>query len=340
MDDHHSTVGITSEKKDLVQEPVGKQGVVSVPDSQVMEPPFLRSTGANESQLDSRTISHQELKTLTFLPLLQGGFDYLPSDVEDQYTVGICTAISLVQNAEKVLGIRLSPDFQYLLQKKYYDGNWEEGSSILSALKVGKNYGFLPVELLPQISVSDRQLPYSEYIAKLQAIPQATVDSLIAQCSDYKLDGYASVDVTDPQKIASAILASKAGILCMYRVGNEWYTSPTGKISWQPSDIDPIRPPKVVDTGHAITYAKFDYTTTYDGIHANTWGTTWDRQGLCNIVWNNYKPVEGWIPYFGLNEIQIEELKSKLQTQVGLLQKIIALWTALKKLGGSLLPSK
>lgn len=282
--------------------------------------------GAIASEQDSRTIQHTEMTTMGGVPLSNGGFDYAVTDIEHQHKVGICTAISLTQNAAKALGRKFSADFQYLLQKKYYDKNWYEGSSIFNALKVGKNFGFLPVELfndptgIPYINPDFDRVHmnpgsdvYSTYIAKLKAIPDQEITRLLTLCSN-KLAGYASVDVTDPQKIATAINTSKAGILCMYRVGDEWYTAVDGTITWDPQFINPLRSPSPATSAHAITYAKFDYTQKYDGIHANTWGTDWNKHGLGDIIFSNYKPVEGWIPYYALTPdelAQIQDIKNR-----------------------------
>ena len=65
------------------------------------------SFGANESKKDYRTIVHDS--TLS-VPFTKGGVDYAPSDIENQRSVGICTAISLIQNAEKALGKKFSPE--------------------------------------------------------------------------------------------------------------------------------------------------------------------------------------------------------------------------------------
>src|SRR3990167_1720183 len=101
--------------------------------------------GAQDSPIDKRTIKHSDL-AMVVAPLIKGGYDYFPSEISHQRNVGICTAISLTQNRERANNKKYSPDFQYLLQKKYIDQNWTEGSSIFSALKVGKTYGFLPLE--------------------------------------------------------------------------------------------------------------------------------------------------------------------------------------------------
>lgn len=245
-------------------------------------------TGANESKIDPRTIKHDEV-VMGGAPLVTGGIDYLPVDIDHQHYVGICTGISETQIRQKANGRKYSPEFQYLCQKKYYDGNWTEGSSILNALKVGKNIGFLPAELWTWTTEADRLLTYSQYIAKLQAIPDSEVLRLINLCVD-KLPGYASVDVTDPQKIAQAINDSEAGILCMYRAGDTWFIP-----SWLPKDINPLRKPNPWTSGHAIIMNKFDYSSGFPmQVLANTWGTQWNKQGCADINWSNYPMQEAW----------------------------------------------
>jgi hypothetical protein len=222
--------------------------------------------------------------TLAVTPLVKGGYTYAPEDIENQFSVGICTAISLTQNRAKANGRKYSADFQYLLQKKYIDGNWYEGSSIFSALKVAKNYGLLPESFWTHTTLADRQLPYTQYIQKIQSIPPSEIQRLISLCVD-KIPGYAQVDVNDPQAIARGIVASNSGILCRYTVGAEWWTAP----------INPLRPPAMPISGHAIGMPSFDYTVNLDQILANTWGTYWNKQGLADINWSTYKPTEAWL---------------------------------------------
>lgn len=243
------------------------------------------STGAHESYSDTRTI---ELESTLGVPLVNGGIKYLPTDIENQHTVGICTAISRVQLRQKQSGKKYSPDFQYLCQKTLYDNNWQEGSSILVANKVAKNIGFLPIELFPYVTESDRTLPYSQYVAKLKVIPLTEIERLITLCVD-KIAGYASVDVTSPQAIANAISNSTAGILCRYNVDEKWWLP-----SWASKDIDPLRAPTNPTSGHAIIMSSFDYSTPLSQILANTWGVAWNKEGCADINWNTYKPTEAW----------------------------------------------
>lgn len=258
--------------------------------------PFV-GTGAQESHYDSRTYKHD---TTLATPLTTGGIIYSPEDIDNQHKEGICTGISLTQNANKTLGKKFSPDFQYLCQKKFYDLNWVEGSSIFSALKVGKNIGFLPIELFTYVTEADRVLSYPDYVSKLQAIPDSEIQRLIGLCVN-KLTGYAQLAL-DPQSLAKGITDSKSGILCRYTVDESWWTDINGRSSWLTKDIDPIRPPKTIGGGHAIGATYFDYSVVKNITHANTWGTQWNDQnhGNCHIINDNYKCTEAWIPYYAV----------------------------------------
>lgn len=296
---------------------------------------IIPSTGADHSPIDNRTIQHSSMSTFGGVPYLKGGYDYQPQDIGFQHKVGICTAHSLIQNVNKALGKDFSPDFQYLLQKKYFDLNWDEGSSIFSALKIGKNYGFLPIENFSiYIGEQDRELPYSQYVAKLQSVPDSEVTRLLDFCTD-NLQGYAQVDTSDSQLLAQAVYNSKSGIICRYSVGNEWYTALDGRISWAEDDINPLRPPKTISSGHAITMSKFDYTLNTDQVLANTWSSEWNKQGCGDVNWSNNKPTEAWIPYYNLTDEQRKELQSKLQTTqlslIQVLQKYISYLQSLLK---------
>ena len=253
--------------------------------------PFAFNTP--DSNVDSRTVQHGDLVAAGLAPRVKGGYDYLPTDIENQERVGICTGISNEQERRKTTGKKYSADFQYLMQK-IYDGNWLEGSSIFTGLRVAKNIGFLPAELWTWTTEADRKGTYADYIAKLQAIPQAEIDRLKTLCID-KIAGYAQVDVSDHQAIAAAIDNSKAGILCRYSVGAEWWTGRDGVRTFDPLKLNPILPPAIFISGHAIIMSKYDYTTILMQFLANTWGSEWNNQGVGYTDFNIYKPTEAWV---------------------------------------------
>lgn len=277
-------------------------------------------TGAHESPKDIRTFAYVPSNAPQ-----KGGTRYAPEDIEHQHTVGICTAISLTQNAAKAQGKKYSAEFQYLLQKKFIDGNWDEGSSILSALKVAKNYGLLPAELWTYTTEADRKLPYNQYIDKLKNVD---ITSLMGK-TEHVLQAYASVPI-DLTNIKNAINESASGILCRFNIGEEWYTSVYGQPSWSPTDIEPLRPPKTAISGHAITGSNFDGGSVRN---ANTWGATWCEGGTAYYLFKDYQPTEAWIPYYQAPDHVIKQLQQRvsllgqiadlLQTLINLKRKII-----------------
>lgn len=278
--------------------------------------------GAHDSPFDIRTFT-APTKPYTNQ---KGGTRYQPEDIEYQSNVGICTAISLTQNARKALGQKFSADFQYLIQKKYYDFNWDEGSSIFSSLKAAKGIGLLPEEEWTHTTQADRDLPYSQYIAKLQAIPMAEIARLILIANQHKIQGYASVPVNRDAQ-ALAIDGSRAGILVRFAVGKEWYTDVNGTTTWDATKIEPLRPPKQVISGHAITVSNYDGGSFRV---ANTWSKEWAEGGTAYYVFTQYSPTECWAVYYTADTLP-PVIQTKLQAResfggkiLDLIQKLIA----------------
>jgi len=252
-----------------------------------MEPTF----GAFESP---KLKTHIKYDTLTMGGVFQteGGQEYGAKDILNQDKEGTCTATSLIQNRQKANRKEYSDDFQYLLQKKYVDFNDIEGSSIWSALDIGKKIGFLPKELWTHTTPGDKKLPYAQYIAKLRAIPDEEVNRLIALCVD-KIAGYATVN-NDPDSIATAINESEAGVLCRFDVDRNWWTNKNGLFSWAEKSISPLRKPNKPISGHAII--KSNYLFIYQNMFTmpNTWSALWCRNGSADVIWDDYKPTEVW----------------------------------------------
>lgn len=276
--------------------------------------PRIYATGAEPSPLDLRDFTYIPDKATLTAPQ-KGGERYKPEDIEDQHRVGICTAISLTQNARKALGIKFSADFQYLLQKKYFDKNWNEGSSARSALTTAKNYGMLPEEAWTFTTEADRKLSYSKYIAKLKAVPDSEINRLLKLAEPYKLAGFAQVPI-ERDKLASAVDESQAGLIVRFVVGREWYTAP----------IEPLRKAQKPISGHLITYCN------YDGMSyrlANSWGTDWADKGTGFGLLYTYPPTEAWIPYYNELPSPIQKQKEELNTLLGqlltLVQKMVAI---------------
>ena len=77
-------------------------------------------------------------------------------------------------------------------------------------------------------------------------------------------------------------------------VGDEWWTP-----SWLPKDIDPIKPPAIVISGHGIDldgYNALAYAPKNGGHIGNSWSTAWDIGGYGDFVFEDYAPhlTEAW----------------------------------------------
>lgn len=254
---------------------------------------FNKGFGAIESKHDPRTFTYKPTKAN-----YKGGVRYVPVDITDQDRVGICTANAFIMLINKLTGKKYSADFQYLIQKLYVDGNWDEGSSGFSAAHAGYKYGvILEKDFKKYITQKDRALSYDKYVKKLQAIPEKDIKKLLKKA--IKITGYARVPV-DRDLMANAIDNSKAGIIARFALGNEWWTNP----------IEPLRAPKKLISGHLVVIS--NYAGNSFRI-ANGWGSEWADKGTAYFLLRNYAPTEAWAIF--LDELPKKNLNKKTLTR-------------------------
>jgi hypothetical protein len=264
------------------------------------------SFGANKSPLDIRTFTYEGDKAL---PIGDAGESWANSKfIEDQHKVGICTAISITMKARKHFGIDFSDDFQYLLQKKFIDQNWNEGSSAFSACKAGNKYGFLPEKYWKHTTINDRKLSYSRYIEKLKAIPDEEIARLLKLSERYKVQAYAKVPLTT-DALAYAI-QQNGSVLARFVIGSEWWTRP----------IEPLRKPRSTVSGHLVNITK----RVGDSYRiANSWGTDWADGGTAYGLFRSYAPTEMWQVWFADVPKSIEEQLAEKDELIGQLREYI-----------------
>lgn len=257
------------------------------------------STGADKSKIELSTFVYEADKAN-----YKGGKRYDAKDIEDQSRVGICTSISLTQQARKATGVKYSADFQYLLQKKYFDMDWTEGSSIFHALKAASKYGLLPEKYFKY--KIKRNQSYTKYIEQLKAIPEKDIQKLLKKC--VKIKGYQSVPVSR-NHLANAIDESEAGILARFALGSEWWTAP----------IEPVRPPKFVISGHAVT--ECNYTGNSFRI-ANSWGDDWADKGTAYHL-TNYMPSEAWLVHYNTTSAVLDKQLEQKDKTIGIISNLV-----------------
>ena len=271
------------------------------------------SLGAEKSPLDVRTFKYKGDKAGE-IPNTVGESWADTEFIEDQHRVGICSSISMTMKARKFFGIDFSDDFQYLLQKKFIDGNWNEGSSAFSACKVGKNYGFLPESEWTHTTIEDRKLTYNQYIKKLQSISDEEIDRLLAISLKYKIKAYAKL-VNNINALASAIYEN-GSVIARFVVGDEWWTAP----------IEPLRKSSSPISGHLVNITK---RAGWSGRIGNSWGKEWADGGTAYFRYDTNPPTEMWQIWFADVPKEIEEQqisKEKLRGQIlDLIQKLLVL---------------
>jgi hypothetical protein len=278
--------------------------------------------GASPSQKDIRTFKYKTKGTLA--PYIhKAGERYKADDITNQHAVGICTGISQTQLANKAENTKYSADFQYFCQKKYFDGNWEEGSSIFNSLRVAKGIGLLPESEWTWTTEEDRKLPYSQYIEKLKAIPDSEIARLILIANKHRIKAYARLSDVSRDTLMNAIADSKSGILARFVIGKEWWTEP----------IEPLQPPVIPLGGHAVILSNGVGRSFCD---PNTWGSDWASDGSAYFLITQYQPTEAWSVWYNDEEIP-EEIEKQLESRstiigkiMDLLQQIISLVIKLK----------
>lgn len=285
--------------------------------------------GADESPKDSRTIKEPKTSILAYFTFAKdGGKPIKPECILDQNRVGICTSISNVQLVFDRTGKRYSEDFQYLIQKLYYDKSWHEGSSVFHSIKASYDLGYLPKEIFDKYFTRDTNESYAVYIERLKAIAynEKLMQELLAQCEKV-MQGYTNIGVSLPA-IAQAIDDTENGVLVRFTCGWSWFYKVINglvKTCWDGELIEPITAPIATPTfpitGHAVSLPFYKTSALYLG---NTWSKFWCADGHAKV---DYMPTEAYKVYFKNFDdtlklpIKKSEFKHKFTIQMGVSSK-------------------
>lgn len=284
--------------------------------------------GAIESPKDSRTIKEKSSILDFFTFPKDGGRAVKPECILDQNRVGICTAIANVEIVYDRTGKRYSEDFQYLLQKKYLDKAWYEGSSVFNSVKASLQYGYLPKEIFDNYFVRNPNEDYATYSTRLKLIAdnENMMADLLKRCEKVLL-GYTLLDNNLPA-IAKAIDDTDNGVLVRYTCGWSWFYKLVNGVTnncWNGEIIEPITEPVATPTfpitGHAVSLPFYKTGGLY---LANSWSKLWCADGHARI---DYMPTEAYKMYFKNFDdqwklpIKKSEFKHNFKTQLTLSAK-------------------
>ena len=191
----------------------------------------------------------------------------------------LATLIGLLHKVVDMVLAPLSGSFSYAYEKTVDGVPGEQGTVITAVGKAGNTVGSCLDTLFPDdgtLPAGAQQTPFST------ATPEAIADGKTRSLGTPFL-----LDDLSFEGIAQAIYQNGAVIL-QVAVGKEWWSAPSGAISWAASDILPIRPPETVIDGHFICVGAFDQKN--DRLwFANSWSTQWGQNGW-GYIQSNYLP--------------------------------------------------
>jgi len=199
--------------------------------------------GATLSKVSVQDILAHQVVAMSALPPSEVVISYNHPNY-NQKKIGKCTAEDLCDMAEQIFGIPFSVAFTYWGGKSY-DGNLLEGSSNVSMMSYGHNVGFLPLALDPDGNNSEGE--YSDFLARRHSY---TAEQ-IAAAGHYKIL-YSRVQDLSPIGIATALAASKYGLITMMEVGDNFYADANHNITWDKSRLQMLNAPIPVTGGHSI----------------------------------------------------------------------------------------
>ena len=196
--------------------------------------------------------------------------------------------------------VDFSPRFLDVMYQKIMniDPSTDIGGRIPQVIfKIAQNYGCATESTV----LNDTTLSIPSYRDQAVLTPAA-----MAEASQYKIPGYVPVSI-DSYAIKQNI-ALYGGVAMLMKIGSEWWTAPDGSISWAQADIDPVRPPQNVISGHEIVVSGWNAS---DLMHlVNSWSTAWAQNGESDFIFGEWQPyiIEAWaiadVPVDVLKEVQ------------------------------------
>lgn len=176
--------------------------------------------------------------------------------------------------------IDLSPRFLDILMKRYDGQDRATGGAIPRlGLKLAMQYGICTTAMLP----NDTTLPVLQYRDDSLLTP-----AVMAEALKYRIPGFACVPVDFAT--TRAFLSAYRAISTLMEIGVELYTP-----SWADKDIDPLRTPKAIVSGHQMTQCGIQDPKL--NLIENQWSEAWGNRGRVQfdpVAWAPFT-IEQWV---------------------------------------------
>lgn len=174
--------------------------------------------------------------------------------------------------------VDLSPRFLDILVKRYDGQDRATGGTYpRMVLKLAVQYGCATTATLP----NDTTLPVLEY-----RDDSKLTEEVFADAAQHKIPGYLRVALNEAA--VKDNLYQHGAISTLFDIGDELWTP-----DWADKDIDPLRPPAVIVSGHQMTDCGYD---ALDNTTRNHWSAAWANNGEAKYDPNAWTPftLERW----------------------------------------------
>lgn len=179
--------------------------------------------------------------------------------------------------------VNFSARFGDVLCKRYDGQPIDGGTYPRLALKLATQFGMATEATVP----NDTTLPLEEYRSASVLTPAA-----YAEAAQYKIPGYVQVPLT--AQALKDFMYSFGFVGTNRAIGAEWFTSPTGTVTWADSAIDPLRTPHTVISGHMT--GDFGVSGNLYRLR-NEWSDQWANKGNADYDITQWLPFikEAWV---------------------------------------------
>lgn len=159
----------------------------------------------------------------------------------------------------------------------------DDGRDPRTVLQAAKSIGCATIATMPiNTSVSNAQ--YCD--------PGVITQEMRDEAIKYIIPGF--TQVLSSQDAYRTAIKQYGAISCLFEVGNTFWTTPGGLITWDKAAIDPIRATSQLSSAHEVTAIGTGNSGLDRGI--NSWGDTWDDAGYFNFVFSEWQTyiAEAW----------------------------------------------
>jgi hypothetical protein len=172
--------------------------------------------------------------------------------------------------------VDFNPQFLHILSA-FSGAGPDDGRDPRTVLQTAAKFGCCTTATLPRnTSVTNTQ--YFD----TNLITQAMRDEAMQYA------GISFVPISVDQGSYRSAIKTYGAVSALFEVGNTFWTTPTGAVTWDPKLIDPIRATSNLSGAHEITIIGDNNSDVLRAI--NSWGTAWDLSGYFNFIFNEWQP--------------------------------------------------